>query len=129
MYLAIQPSLHLNIMFCFSFYLQMRRTLIIFFAILALATFATHVSADDYDYEDYEDYDYEDGDYEECNSWESDWSSNQRWVGGTSAGTKSASSVAKCGDLCIESDDCYTFNFFKGYVVFASVNRVSLEDS
>jgi PAN domain len=77
-------------------------------ALMVLAALATHVNANralkDYDYEDYE---------EECDTWDASWDANYRWVGGSSVGTYSAASVAACGDMCIEEDGCFSFNFYK----------------
>ncbi|KAL4519481.1 hypothetical protein Ndes2437B_g07708 [Nannochloris sp. 'desiccata'] len=81
--------------------LKMRLTLVIL-AMLALATLATQANAE----RALKDYDY-------CESWDYDWDINYRWVGGTSAGTKSAKNAAACGNICLNTDDCYTFTFYK----------------
>jgi hypothetical protein len=52
-------------------------------------------------------------DYEECDNWDYDWAVNARYVRGTSVGAYVAATAAKCGDMCIEEDGCYTFNFYK----------------
>lgn len=96
----------------FAFCLQMRLTLVIL-AMLALATLATQANAE----RALKDYDY-------CESWDYDWDINYRWVGGTSAGTKSAKNAAACGNICLNTDDCYTFTFYKRYVVLGLFNLV-----
>lgn len=76
---------------------------------MLLVAFASQVSAER---DLLQDYDYQ----EECDSWDYDWDANYRFVGGTAAGVYSAATAAKCGDLCIEEDGCYSFNFYKRYV-------------
>ena len=83
----------------------MRHSILV--AVMLLVAFVSQVSAER-SLTDYQD-------YESCNTWDYDYTSNYKYYGGTLISTVASATVAKCSDLCIEDDSCYTFNFYKRY--------------
>jgi PAN domain len=69
-------------------------------AFIVVVAFASQVYADDYD-------------YETCDTWAYALTKGYKYYGGSSVGVRASASPGKCGDLCIEDDNCYSFNYYK----------------